>query len=142
MTVARLQAPLLTLTFLASGAVSASRAIGFNGAQATVRGQKIMGVNQRAVTDAKYSDATLVGTATIETGGAFAVGDSLIVDDSGRAIASAGAISLKAGATAVTSTAANGAAILQGGDLPEFVFADAMESSGGVGDFVEVLLRR
>lgn len=136
------QAPLQSLTFKASGAVAEYRAIGFNGAQASVQGQKVMGVSPRPVDDAKHSDAIVSGTAVIETGGGFAAGASLIVDNQGRAIAATGALAVKAGATAVTSSAANGSTILQGADLPEFVFADALEISAGAGEFVEVLLRR
>lgn len=133
---------ILSLTFKAAGAVAAYRAVGFTGAQATVAGQKVMGVSARAAADGTYSDAAVLGTTTIEAGGGFAVGDSLIVDAQGRAVASSGALAVKAGATAMTSTAANGAAVLSGGDLPEFVFADALEVSSGVGQLVEVLLRR
>ncbi|MCM2294156.1 hypothetical protein NAC44_17655 [Allorhizobium sp. BGMRC 0089] len=58
-----------------------------------------------------------------------------------RAIKATGVLTITAGATAVTSTAANGAGLLEGGDLPEFIFADALED-GASGSFVEVLLRR
>ncbi|OIO55492.1 MAG: hypothetical protein AUJ55_10150 [Proteobacteria bacterium CG1_02_64_396] len=131
----------LTLIFTASGAVAANRAIGFDGAQATVQGQKVQGVNRYAAADGEDGAAEASGTTVIETGGAFSVGDSLIVDSSGRAIASTGALAVAAGATAVTSSAANGA-ILTGGDLPEYIFADALEASGGAGEFREVFLRR
>ena len=107
----------LPLTFRASGAVSAYRAVGFNGAQATVQGQKVMGVSPRPADNGQHSDATVIGTAVIETGGAFAAGADLIVDTQGRAIASTGGAS-------------------------EFIFADALEVSGATGAFVEVLLRR
>lgn len=132
----------LVLTFKASGAVAAYRAVGFGGAQATVQGQKVMGISPRAVASQGISDVNVSGTAVIETGGAFTAGASLIVDSQGRARASTGALAVAAGATPVTSGAANGAAVLVGGDLPEYVFADALEESGGIGEFVEVLLRR
>ena len=135
------KAPLQTLTFHASGAVAAYRAIGFNDAQATVQGQKVKGVSNRAAADGEYADADTSGTTTAEAGGGFVIGASLIVDNQGRAIASTGSLAVKAGATAVTSSAANGA-ILQGGDAPEYVFADALETASGAGDLVEVLLRR
>ena len=132
---------LLDLPATASGAVTARRGVDFAGAQATVQGQKVMGV---AVYDAVGTGplaVRVIGTALVETGGAFANGDPLIVDTQGRAIASTGPLALKAGATAVTSAAANGA-VLQGGDAPEFVFADALAASSAAGVFVEVLLRR
>lgn len=133
--------PLQALTFIANGAIAAYRAVGFDGAQATVQGQKIRGVSPRDVADGQASDAVVSGTTVIEAGGAFAKGDSLIVDSSGRAIKVTGALKVATGATQVTSSAANGA-ILTGSDMPEYVFADAEEAASGAGDFVEVLLRR
>lgn len=138
---AKLQIPVLSLTFRASGAVAACRAVGFGGAQATVQGQKVQGVSPRPVASGEDSDVIVAGTAIIECGGTFAAGDSLMVDSSGRAIRVTGALAVRTGATAVTSSAANGAAILQGADLPEYVFADALEA-GSVGAMAEVLLRR
>jgi hypothetical protein len=60
----------LTLTLVASGTVTANRAIGFDGAQATSQGQKVMG---SAVTDADSTNAVAVitnGTAIMESGAA------------------------------------------------------------------------
>ena len=139
---ARQSAPLQALTYIATAAHPAYRGIGFSGALASAAGQKILGVSQRASEGAgKANDAVVAGTTIIEAGGEFAVGASLIVDAQGRAVA-ASALAVAAGATAVTSGAANGSAVLSGGDLPQFVFADALEASGGAGEFVEVLLRR
>lgn len=134
--------PGLILTFTASGAVAARRAVGFNGAQASVAAQKIMGVSPRAVASSELGDVVASGTTIVEAGGAFAKGASLVVDAQGRAVASTGALSIKAGETDVQSTAADGAAVLTGADLPEFVFADALEAASGAGALVEVLLRR
>lgn len=132
--------PLQSLTYAASGAVAAYRGVGFNGAQATVAGQKILGIAQRAATNGELSDAVTAGTSVVETGGEFAKGDSLVMDASGRAVV-ATALAVAAGATPVTSTAANGGTIFTGGVLPQFVFADALEASGAAGEFVEVKLR-
>ncbi len=128
-------------TFIASTVVAEFRAVGFDGAQATVQGQKVVGVAKH---DAEVADAMAVGilgSVTIEAGAAIAIGDGLIVDANGRAIPTAGEITLDAGATAVTSTAANGA-IMSGGEMPEYIFADALEVANAAGDFIEVLLRR
>lgn len=132
----------LTLSLKASGAVAKRRAVGFNGAQATVQGQKVVGVSHEAAVADEYFPTDTSGTTIIEAGAAVAVGQSLIVDAQGRAIPATGALAIKAGATAMTSTAANGAGVLQGGDLPEYVFADALEAAAGAGAFIEVLLRR
>lgn len=127
-------------TVLAAGAITEYRAVGFDGLQATVQGQKVMGVANRSAPISSYVDVACIGTAVVETGAAFAAGAALIVDSSGRAIA-ASALAVGAGAVAMTSSAANGA-VLTGSTLPEYIYADAIRASGGVGEFVEVLLRR
>jgi hypothetical protein len=125
---------------MAAGAIAECRAVGFDGLQASVQGQKVMGVANRSAPINTYVDVTCIGTAVIEAGAAFAAGAALIVDATGRAIA-ASALAVAAGATAMQSTAANGA-VLTGSVLPEYVFADALRAAGGAGEFVEVLLRR
>lgn len=127
-------------TLTASGAVTKHRAVGFDGAQATVQGQKVMAVSETDAVDGADFAATVIGTTVIESGAAVAVGNSLIVDAQGRAIP-ASALTVAAGATAVTSTAANGD-ILVGADLPDYVFADALQAAAAAGEFIEVLLRR
>ncbi|MBF0186017.1 MAG: DUF2190 family protein [Magnetococcales bacterium] len=131
---------LLVLTVIAAGDVSEYRAVGFNGAQATVQGQKVQGVSQCRANSGEAVGVVTHGTAVIESGAAFNVGQSLIVDSQGRAIP-ANPLTVAPGAVAVTSTAANGA-ILHGGDGPEYLFADALQAAVRAGEFVEVLLRR
>lgn len=124
----------------ASGAVTARRAVTFAGAQATTQGEKVLGVSQYDAADTELVAVDTIGTTIIEAGAAIAVGDSLIVDAQGRAIPVTGNLVVAAGATAVPSSAANGE-ILTGGDLPEFVFADAMQAASAAGEFIEVHLR-
>ncbi|MEI8396208.1 MAG: capsid cement protein [Rhodospirillaceae bacterium] len=114
----------------------------FSGAQATSQGAKVLGIAQTSVAGGIDCAVAVDGSVIVEAGAYIAIGDSLICDNQGRAIPSTGALAVKAGATAVTSTAANGAAILQGGDPPEFVFADALEAASEAGKKIEVLLRR
>lgn len=140
---------LLTLTLVATGVIRAARGVGHDGAEATVAGQKIAGVarNAAAVADPLPVDAK--GTTFIESGGVIVVGDALTVDNQGRAVAAAALAvadpTINAGATPVTSTAANGDVTTQGaitgGILPQYVFADALQAAGGAGEFIEVLLR-
>lgn len=108
---------LLSLTFTASGTIKRRRAIGFNGAYPSASGQKVLGVSPRDTADKSLSDVIVIGTAIIETGGAFAAGASLISDGTGCAIVAAGTAG-------------------------EFIFADALEASSAAGSLVEVLLRR
>lgn len=137
----RSSAPLQTLTFIAFGAVAQGRCVGFDGAQASASGQKVAGIATTAAGNGEAYGAVTSGTAIAEAGGAIQKGDSLICDALGRAIPATGALSVAAGAVAVTSGAANGA-VLAGADLPEFVFADALDDAAGAGSLVEVLLRR
>lgn len=133
---------LMTLAIsVAPSLVTEYRAVDYAGVQATVQGQKVMGVAKRGALAGDGYDVAVIGSAVVEAGAAFAVGASLIVDSQGRAIASTGKLGIATGATAVTSTAANGL-ILTGGDTSEWVFADALQAAAGAGDKVEVLLRR
>ena len=131
----------LGLSIAASGAVSQRRGVGFDGAQATTQGQKVMGVARTNAASGEYFVVDAGGTVVVESGAAIAVGDSLMVDSSGRAIPVSGGLAVVSGATPVTSSAADGA-ILSGADLPEFVFADALQAASAAGEFIEVLLRR
>jgi hypothetical protein len=132
---------ILTLTMIANGAVTENRLVGFNGAQATVAGQKVMGSSMTKAANGEALGVVTHGTAIVETGVAITVGAALVCDSQGRAVPASGTLGVLSGAVAVTSSAANGA-ILQGSDLPEFVFADALQAASGSGELIEVLLRR
>lgn len=132
---------IFTDSFTASGAITAYRAVGFDGAEATAQGQKVAGVARTKAADGEQVAVDMIGTTIVEAGAAISAGDSLIVDSSGRAMPSTGEISIASGATQVTSTAANGA-ILTGGELPEYIFADARADASAAGDLIEVALRR
>lgn len=131
----------LALTVVASGAITKHRAVGFDGAQATVQGQKVMGVARSDAATTEQLTLDVAGTTIIESGAAIAVGDALIVDAQGRAMP-ASSLAVRAGATAMTSTAANGAGVLSGSETPEYTLADALEAASAAGQFIEVLLRR
>ncbi|MBF0180719.1 MAG: DUF2190 family protein [Magnetococcales bacterium] len=131
----------LTLTVVATGAIAAGRAVGFNGATVSTQGQKPMGIAMTAATAGAALAVVTHGTAVVESGAAITLGAALIADNQGRSIPSSGALQVAAGATAVTSSAANGA-ILAGGDPPEYVIGDALQAASGAGEFIEILLRR
>lgn len=131
----------LSLTRKANGAVTEKRFVGFDGAQITTQGAKVMGVAQYSQDDGKDLALDVCGTAIVETGGSVSEGDGVISDASGRAITGAGEIAVESGGTAVQSTAADGN-ILTGGELPEYVAGEALGSADGAGEFIEILLRR
>lgn len=131
----------MALSVVALGAITEFRGVGYDNAQATVQGQKVLGFAHWTASDGDDLTVNCDGTVLAETGGVFSRGDSLIVDAQGRVIKSTGEISVAAGATAVTSTAAYGS-ILTGGDMPEYVVADALEDSTAAGQIVEIYMRR
>lgn len=132
--------PLLKLSAVANGDISPHRAVGFDNAQAGSAGQKVKGIAEYGAADGEALALVTHGTAVAETGGPFSAGDSLVVDAQGRVVAVSGPLKIAAGASPVTSSAATGP--LTGADLPEYVFADALEDSAGAGKFVEILFRR
>lgn len=127
----------LDLSFCAKGAVLSRRAVGFDGAQATLQGQQILGISPRPVADKMYSEATASGTAVMEAGEAFPVGAELIVDAQGRAI-----VRRDRPVGGEWPRAVRNPPVGYVEPPMEFVIADAMEAAGFAGEFVEVLLRR
>lgn len=132
---------LLTLTAVASGAVTAGRAIGFSGAMIAAQGAKPFGIALTAAASGQALPVVTHGTVVAETGAAVSLGDALIADAQGRVIPATAPLRVAAGATPVTSSGANGA-ILEGGDPPEFLLGDALQAASGAGQFIEILLRR
>lgn len=131
---------LLALSYVAPSAVAQFRCVDFTGAQITTAGAKIGGVAKRPAAIGELFEAAVIGTTPIESGGAFSAGQALTTDASGRVVI-AGPLSVAAGGTAVTSSAASGA-ILTGGDVPQFIVGHALQASTAAGQFPEVLLAR
>jgi len=104
---------LLTLTVVASGAVTSHRFVGYDGAQAGAGGAAL-GVSRTNADDGDEVPVDTVGTAIIESGAAISVGDSLESDADGRAVPDTAASNPQA--------------------------ARALESASAVGEPVEVLL--
>lgn len=103
---------ILTLPFVASGAVTANRFITPAGAQAGAD-VNTFGVSRATQANGERGSADVLGTATVEAGAAVAVGATIKSDASGRAI------------TWVTSGAKVGL---------------ALEAAAQAGDMIEVLL--
>lgn len=151
---------ILDLSVVASGAIAYARCVNviaptvsgaLTGAQATAIGQKVLGIARRDAASGAMVDITVLGTAVCEAGAAIAVGARVMCDASGRVItatalaAATGTLAIAAGATAVTSTAANGAIVsgaptLSGGDTPQFIFGTALQAAAAAGDLIEVVI--
>ena len=129
---------LLALSFVANAVVTAYRAVDDNGVQIATQGARCAGIAMRPASIGDSFEAAAIGTATCEAGAPITKGQLLQLDNQGRVIP-ADAATIAAGATAVTSSAANGA-ILAGGYLPEAVIGRALEAAAAAGDFVEVFL--
>ena len=131
---------ILSLTTVSGGVIGANRFVGFDDNQASAQGQKVKGVSQYAASAAGQNIAvTAKGTEIVESGAAFNVGDPIISDNQGRAIVGS-ALAIAAGATAVTSSAANGG-VLTGSGTPDFLVGYALQASSAAGSFVEILLK-
>lgn len=131
--------PSLVRTVKAAGAFTKRRFIGFDKLQITAAGAAAMGVAQQDAALNELTPVTILGTAIVEAGGAVSLGVYVTSDAQGRAIAAAN-LAVAAGATAVTSTAANGSSILTGSVTPEKINGIAMEAASAPGDLIEVLL--
>lgn len=106
------QRPILEFPIVAAGAITRRRFVTYASAQA-VAGERALGVADYDMSAAgKQGNLIVLGTAVVETGGAFNVGDEVQADAQGRAIVKA------AGVT-------NGR---------------ALQASAGAGGFVEILL--
>ena len=123
----------------AYGGYKATTAGAVGGVQATVAGQKIIGMARRDAALGAFTDVTCLGTAVCEAGAAIAIGSRVQCDSVGRVITAA-ALTIAAGAVAVTSAVANGVGSLSGGDLPVYVFGTALQAANAAGDLIEVLI--
>jgi hypothetical protein len=107
------QTTIFTITRVAAGAIAAKRFVDYAGAQAGAA-VKTLGVNDYAIGAAgEAASIRVLGTAIVETGGAFADGAPIKTDATGRAVDQAGAGQ---------------------------IVARALQASGGAGQFVEVLI--
>lgn len=129
---------ILALSCVAASAVTQYRCIGYDNAQASVAGQNVKGVSQRPAALGESFEVATLGTTPAEAGGAFVAGDYLTTDNQGRVVV-ASALQVAAGATAVTSSAANGA-IVSGSYPATKLVGVALQASAGAGSVVEILL--
>lgn len=110
------QQTILTLTIEAAGAITELHGVGFDGNEATVEGQKIAGIAHFAGAAGEEIAVDSKGTVIAEAGGGIAVGDTLVIDATGRVI-------------------------LDPGTAGYFQVGEAMQAAAAAGDFIEVLMR-
>jgi len=131
--------PLFTLSFTAQAAVIPYRGVDFTGAQIAAQGAAPAAIARRPAAAGEPFEGTVIGTEICEAGAAVAAGQLVQMDALGRVIP-ADPATIAAGATAVTSTGANGG-ILSGAYLPEAIVGRALQAAAAAGDFIEVLLK-
>lgn len=129
-------------TIAATGAITAKTFVGYDGATCAANA-KAVGV---AVYDAAVGESVSIaqeGRVIVTAGGAVNVGDPVTSDASGYAVVAANvSVSVDAGATAVTSTAANGAiTTVSGGALPVAINGYARTAAAASGDLIEIDLK-
>lgn len=146
------RAPLTGPPFFAEGAITFNRFVKKGSAndgilQATVDGAECIGVAPYDPLKSAYAQYDPVapevgGIVSVESGAAIVPGDAVKTDSSGRAIpATAMDGVIDSGATAVTSSAANGDILtLSGGARPEQVQGKALTAASAAGTMVEVAL--
>lgn len=129
---------IFNLSFVATAAVLAFRGVDVNGVQIATQGARPTAIAKRPAAIGESYEGVAIGTATIEAGAAITKGAEVIMDNVGRVIP-ASQLAVAAGATAVTSSAANGA-ILTGSIPPEHIVGVALEAAAGAGSLIEVKL--
>jgi hypothetical protein len=134
--------PTLSLSVTSAGAIGRGRGVTFAGAQVAAAGAKPLGIARARASNAGFDlPLTVSGVAICETGGVIALGAAVAMDAQGRVV-TADPVAIAAGATGVTSVAANGATVIAGGELPQYVVGDALQEASAAGIFIEVVLRR
>jgi len=133
------------------------RFVGFDG-NYCVADAKALGISDVDSNSGEMCPVVLSGIMLVESAGVIAVGDPLASSgtgaDAGRAVkatvlavTSAITSSVEAGATPVTSTAANGEVVtstsvntVAGGVLPQAINGYALDTASGAGEFIRVKL--
>lgn len=84
----------------------------------------------------------VLGIAIGTSGGAISVGDKLTTDANGKLVAAAAvSVTVPAGATAVTSDAAQPDLVEAGGVLPQRILGEALSAASGADEKIRVLLK-
>ncbi|MBI5562483.1 MAG: DUF2190 family protein [Deltaproteobacteria bacterium] len=132
--------PLLTESITAAADTVKNRFIGFDGAlcNANVRA---LGVSETDTKAGQQLPVVIKGIAIIVAAGVIAAGAAVASDANGKAsAASAISVTIPAGGTAVTSSAAQPNLVVNGGKLPQAINGYALDAAGADGDLIRVVL--
>jgi len=77
---------ILAETVIAVGAITQARFVTHAGAQATILGEKVLGVSSTDAATGKAVAIAALGVAIVDAGGVIAVGDDIITDANGKAV--------------------------------------------------------
>lgn len=117
-----------------------SRFIGFDGNLCGANA-KARGVSAADTKNGQMCPINFSGEVLIESGGVVAASNPLASDANGKAVAAtAFSVLVPAGATAVTSTAAQPDLTEAGGYLPQALNGYAIDAASGAGEFIRVRL--
>lgn len=149
------------ISIAAPAALLARRFIGFDG-NLCAADAKALGVSELATATGEQCPVRISAIAVVESGGELGIGDRVVSDSIGRAVAATAVavaapvvddtkLTIDSGAVAVLSSAANGAIItaasgllaapvLSGSVLPQQINGTVLDAASGAGEFVRVLL--
>lgn len=114
------------------------RFIGFDG-NLCAANAKARGVSAADTKSGQMCPLNISGEVLVESGGAITAGAALASDANGKAVtATAFSVTVPAGATAVTSDAAQPNLVEAGGYLPQAVNGYAVDAASGAGEFIRV----
>ncbi|MCL4492329.1 MAG: DUF2190 family protein [Nitrospirae bacterium] len=127
-------------SILAAADLVQRRFIGFDGTLCAANA-RARGVSAADTKAGQMCPINISGEVLVESGGAMAAGAPLASDALGKAVAATAlSVSVPAGATAVTSTAAQPDLVEAGGYLPQAVNGYAIDAAAGAGEFIRVRL--
>lgn len=129
-----------TFSLLAAVALVKHRFMGADG-NYCVADAKAVGVSEADTAADQMCPVIGGGIALVETAGAIAVGEEVVSDATGKALAATVfSVAIPADVTAVTSDAAQPALTLAGGLLPQALNGQALDAAGGAGEIIRVKL--
>ena len=131
--------PILIDSIIAAVDLVKQRFVGFDG-NLCAADAKALGVSDADTKLGQQCPVATHGILLVETGGAVNVGDDVASDATGRAVAATPfSVTVPAGATPVTSDAAQPDLVEAGGVLPQAINGTALDAAAGPGEIIRIL---